>query len=389
MTTYASPDSVGLVKTEMLKLEKSIELDCKEILDNIVIAYETYGKLNKEKNNAILILHALSGNSHAAGYHSPNDSRPGWWDMMIGPGKAFDTNIFFVICTSSLGGCSSTTGPTSINPSTGKPYAMTFPVISIRDMVKVQKAFIDQLGIPELLCVSGGSMGGMQVLEWVVNYPGFVKGCIPIASTARLSPQSIAFHEVGRQAIMADPKWKNGNYEANDPPAKGLEIARMVGHITYLSEEAMQVKFGRRLRSGDNYLYNFSPEFEVESYLKYKGEAFSKRFDANSYLYITKAMDYFDIASRAGGSLERLFKEVTAKFLIIAFSSDWLFPPSQSKRIAKALRTVDKDVTYVQIESSAGHDAFLLEREQLTLQIKFFLKHLIEMHSNIKQSVKI
>lgn len=376
---YNSPDSVGIVKTQFMELKENIELDSGEVFGPVTVGYETYGTLNAAKDNAILILHALSGNAHVAGYHTETDHRPGWWDMMIGPGKAFDTHKYFVICSNTLGGCSETTGPSSINPKTGKPYGTNFPVISIRDMVKVEKLLIDQLGIPSLLAVAGGSMGGMQVLEWAVNYPHFVKGAIPIASTACLSPQSIAFHEVGRRSIMADPKWMGGNYDPKDPPAKGLEIARMVGHITYLSEESMQAKFGRRLQGKEDYSWNFiSPEFEVESYLKYQGEAFSKRFDANSYLYITKAMDYFDLAAREGGSLEQVLKDVTAKFLIIAFSSDWLFPPSQSREISKALRAADKDVSYVELETSAGHDAFLLEKEQISPLISHFIKQVSE-----------
>lgn len=374
---YDSPDSVGLVKTHLIELKENIELESGEVFGPVTVGYETYGTLNSDKSNAILILHALSGNAHVAGYHLPDDKRPGWWDMVVGPGKAFDTSKYFVICSNVFGGCSETTGPWSINPKTGKPYGTTFPVISIRDMVRVQKMFLDQLGVTSLHAVAGGSMGGMQVLEWVVSYPDFVRGAIPIACTARLSPQSIAFHEVGRRAIMADSKWNNGNYDLKDPPVKGLEIARMVGHITYLSEESMQAKFGRRLRNKEDYSWSLLlPEFEVETYLKYQGEAFTKRFDANSYLYITKSMDYFDLSSRSGGSLETLFKNVATKFLIIAFSSDWLFPPEQSKEIAKALRAVNKEVSYVEIPTSAGHDAFLLEKEQISPLISNFLKNI-------------
>jgi len=376
MATYGTADSVGLVETQTLELKDPILLESGETFGPLTMAYETYGRLNADKSNAILILHALSGDAHAAGYRTPHDKRPGWWDMMIGPGKAFDTNLYYVISSNVFGGCTGTTGPSSINPETGEPYGTAFPVISIRDMVKAQKKMIDQLAIPGLLAVVGGSMGGMQVLEWVVDYPDFVRGAIPIASTARLSAQSIAFNEVGRRAIMADPKWNGGNYSPDDPPARGLEIARMVGHITYLSEESMETKFGRRLKDADTYAYDFDPEFEVESYLQYQGETFSKRFDANSYLYITKAMDYFDIASRSGGSLETLFKNLKASLLVIAFTSDWLFPASQSKAIAKALRAADKEVTYIAIQSSAGHDAFLIERNQITASIHHFLKQL-------------
>ncbi|MBN2144137.1 MAG: homoserine O-acetyltransferase [Candidatus Aureabacteria bacterium] len=369
-------DSVGLVRTQTIQLKEKISLDCGTTFGPITVAYETYGRMNEAKSNVILVLHALSGSAHAAGYWTPEDKKPGWWDMMIGPGKALDTNLYCVICSNVLGGCYGTTGPSSINPNTQQPYAMSFPVISISDMVTVQKQLMDQLEIPGLLAIIGGSMGGMQVLEWAVNYPGYVKGAIPIASTARLSAQSIAFNEVGRRAIMADPKWNNGNYDPKDPPARGLEIARMVGHITYLSDESMQKKFGRRLKDTLQYSYDFDPEFEVESYLRYQGKSFVKRFDANAYLYITKAMDYFDIAMRTNGSLEELFKNVTSSFLVMAFSSDWLFPSYQSKAIAKALRTVNKEVTYVEIKSSLGHDAFLLEHQTITHVIKYYLKHL-------------
>ncbi len=369
-------DSVGLVQPQYLEISEKISLDSGESFGPIMVAFEKYGTLNDDKSNAVLVLHALSGDAHAAGYHSSQDKRPGWWDMMIGPGKAFDTNLFCVICSNVFGGCADTTGPMSVNPVTGRPYGASFPVISIRDMVKVQKKLIEALGIRKLLCVAGGSMGGMQVLEWAVSYSDCVKGAMPIACASRLSPQAIAFNVVGRRAIMSDPKWNEGNYDPKDPPAQGLEIARMVGHITYLSEESMQLKFGRRLRTGDKYAYALDPEFEVESYLKYQGEAFTKRFDANSYLYITKAMDYFDITNGSGASLEQVFKNVQAKFLVLAFSSDWLFPPEQSKAIAKALRAADKEVTYVSLESSSGHDAFLLEEAQTAPMIKNFLKHL-------------
>jgi homoserine O-acetyltransferase/O-succinyltransferase len=371
-------NSVGLVETHTVQLDQNIQLDCGMMFGPITVAYEMYGKMNADQSNVILVLHALSGSAHAAGYWTKEDKKPGWWDMMIGPGKALDTNLYCVICSNVFGGCYGTTGPSSINPRTQRPYGMSFPVISIRDMVTVQKKLIDQLGIPGLLAIMGGSMGGMQVLEWAVNYPGFVRGAIPIASTARLSAQSIAFDEVGRRAIMADPKWNNGNYDPKEPPAKGLEIARMVGHITYLSDESMQKKFGRRLKDTCEYSYDFDPEFEVENYLRYQGESFVKRFDANTYLYITKAMDYFDISMRTNGSLEELFKNVTSNFLVMAFSSDWLFPSYQSKEIAKALRAVNKEVTYVEVKSSLGHDAFLLEQETITHVIKYFLKHLSE-----------
>ncbi len=370
-------NSVGQVETKIFTVPnpEEIVLDCGKTLPHIQVAYETYGKLNKDKSNAILIAHALSGDAHAAGYFSKNDKKPGWWDMMIGPNKCFDTNKYFVICSNVLGGCKGTTGPTSINPKTGKPYGMDFPVISIRDIVKVQKKLIDFLGIKRLLAVCGGSMGGMQVLEWAVDYPKNVLGAIPIATTATLSPLSIALNEVGRKAIMNDPNWKNGNYYGSEPPDKGLAVARMLGHITYLSDESMMKKFGRKLRDKDDYSYVFDTEFEVESYLHYQGERFTKRFDANTYLYLTKAMDYFDL-SRETGSLEETFRNTLSHFLIIAFSSDWLFPPYQAKQIASALRACNKEVSYCELSSSYGHDAFLLEQKHQTTIISHFLQHL-------------
>jgi homoserine O-acetyltransferase len=372
-------DSVGLVKTQtyVIPRPEEIVLDCGKTLPYIQVAYETYGELNKDASNAVLIVHALSGDAHAAGYHSRDDKKPGWWDSMIGPGKGFDTNKYFVVCSNILGGCKGTTGSVSPDPRTGRPYGMNFPVVSIRDMVKVQKKLIDFLGIRKLLAVSGGSMGGMQVLQWAVDYPDMVAGVIPIATTATLSPLSIALNEVGRRAIMSDPNWSNGQYYGKTPPDTGLAIARMLGHITYLSDESMREKFGRKLQDREDYSYDFTTEFQVESYLHYQGETFTKRFDANTYLYVTKAMDYFDL-SRETGSLEKAFGNVHAKFLIIAFSSDWLFPPYQSKEIAKALRTCNKEFSYCELSSSYGHDAFLLEVEHQKTIITHFLQNLSE-----------
>lgn len=341
-------------------------------LGPVTIAYETYGTLNGDKSNAILICHALSGDAHAAGKHAPQDAKKGWWDDMIGPGKAFDTNTYFVICSNVLGGCKGTTGPNSIDPKTGKPFGLAFPVISISDMVTVQKALIDYLEITRLHCIVGGSMGGMQVLDWAIRYPGYVRAALPIATTSCLSPQSIAFDEVGRNAIMKDPDWNKGNYYAGAAPHNGLAIARMIGHITYLSDESMHAKFGRRLQEREKYGYDFSTEFEVESYLKYQGDRFVERFDANSYLYITKAMDYFDLAEQYG-SLRDAFSAVEARFLVVSFTSDWLFPVYQSKEIVKALIENDKDVSYCNIDSPCGHDAFLLEFDQLSRLVRGFL----------------
>jgi homoserine O-acetyltransferase/O-succinyltransferase len=328
-----------------------LELDSGAILAPVEVAYETYGELNATRSNAILIVHAFSGDAHAAG-------EGGWWSAMIGPGKAFDTDKYFVICSNVLGGCRGTTGPGSINPETGCPWAMTFPQVSVADMVRLQKMLIDRLGIDRLLTVSGGSMGGMQALEWAATNPDRVASAIPIATTARHSAQQIAFNEVGRQAIMADPDWNNGNYYGGRLPGRG-----MVGHITYMSDESMREKFGRKLRTPD--------QFEVESYLTYRGYKFVDRFDPNSYIYITRAMDTFDLTQR--GSLPTLFEAIKARFLLISFTSDWLYPPYQSLEIVKALRGRNCDVAYCNLDTRYGHDSFLVEVEQQTEVVRGFL----------------
>lgn len=368
--------SVGYVETKYFTFAEppnEMQLECGRKLGPITLAYETYGELNKAKDNAILVLHALSGSAHVAG---PNqgDQDPPWWDTMVGPGKALDTNKYFIICSNVIGGCKGSTGPSSINPATGRPYALSFPVVTISDMVNAQKHLIDHLGIERLLCVIGGSMGGMQALQWCVSYPDMVKLAVPIATTSCLSAQAIAFNEVGRQAIMSDPDWMNGEYYGKTVPRRGLAIARMIGHITYLSEEAMHRKFGRQLQDKAEYGYDFVTDFQVESYLRYKGDHFVKRFDANSYLYITKAMDYFDL-TMPSGSLKETFKVVKAKFLIISFSSDWLFPTHQSKEIVSACRYNNLDVIFTEIQTDHGHDAFLLESKQLTHLISNFLEY--------------
>ncbi len=371
--------SVGLVKPQFLTFaeDEPMQLESGATLGPVTIAYETYGRLNAERSNAILIVHALSGSAHAGGYHNPDDRKPGWWDECIGPGKAFDTDRYFVICSNVLGGCYGSTGPSSINPTTGKPYGLGFPVVTIGDMVHAQIKLIDHLGIDQLLCIAGGSMGGMQVLEWAAHHPQRVKATIPLATTAQHSPMLIAFSEVGRQAIYADPNWNNGDYYGQSvKPDAGLAVARMVGHITYLSEESMQQKFGRKLRNLERYGYEFETEFEVESYLKYNGNSFTRRFDANSYLYITKAMDYFDL-TQPTGSLAAAFANSTAvKFLIVSFTSDWLYPSYHSKRLVSALIAAGADVTYLDIKSSWGHDAFLLEVDTMTKLIDSFLSRL-------------
>ncbi|MGQ9722801.1 MAG: homoserine O-acetyltransferase MetX [Candidatus Jordarchaeum sp.] len=347
-----------------------LALESGEKLGPITLAYETYGKLNEQKSNAVLILHALSGDAHAAGFHE-GDKNPGWWDVMIGPGKCFDTEQYFVICSNVIGGCKGSTGPSSINPKTNKPYALEFPIITIKDMVNAQRHLIDHLGIEKLLTVVGGSMGGMQVLQWMVSYPDRILSAIPIATALKHTPQQIAFNEVGRQAIMADPDWKNGNYYGDSPPAKGLAVARMIGHITYMSDISMIEKFGRRF-TPNKQLLKFGIDFEVEQYLRYRGDNFVKRFDANSYLYITKANDYFNILN--GKNINEIFKGLKAKVLVIAFKSDWLYPAYQSQEIVRACKLAGVDVTYCEINSTYGHDAFLLEVEEETHLIKHFLK---------------
>ncbi|HXG33553.1 MAG TPA: homoserine O-acetyltransferase [Bryobacteraceae bacterium] len=364
-----------IVQTQHVRFD-SLPLDCGATLSPVEVAYETYGELNRERTNAILILHALSGDAHAAGI-SQETGKPGWWDNMIGPGKGFDTDKYFVICSNVLGGCRGTTGPSSINPATGCPYALSFPVITIGDMVRLQKMLIDHLGIERLLAVAGGSMGGMQVLQWAVAYPDKVAAAIPIATTARHSPQQIAFNEVGRQAIMADPDWNGGNYYGRRPPARGLAVARMIGHITYMSDESMREKFGRRLRDKDRYGFDFSVDFEVESYLHYRGAQFVDRFDANSYLYITKAMDYFDLTN-GSESLASVLEKTQARFLVISFTSDWLYPSYQSLEIVNALRSRNRDVAYCELTSNYGHDAFLVEVGEQTEIVRGFLARTYE-----------
>ena len=363
--SQGSGKSVGLVQLQSAQLE-TLSLDSGLVLHPVTIAYETYGRLNDDRSNAVLILHALSGDAHAAGYYA-GDDKPGWWEPMIGPGKGFDTDRYFVICSNVIGGCKGTTGPASIDPATGKEYALRFPVVTVADMVRAQKALIDSLGIERLLAVCGGSMGGMQALQWAVAYPEAVASCIAIAATPKHSPMQIAFNEVGRQAIMADPNWNEGDYYQGTAPDNGLAVARMIGHITYLSDESMHEKFGRRLRDKAVLGYDFTMDFEVESYLKYQGEMFTRRFDANTYLYITKALDYFDLTDGRGVLVET-FRDLpeNMRFLVIAFSSDWLYPPYQSKEIVKALKGNGLDCTYLEMKSSYGHDAFLLENKDLT-----------------------
>ncbi|MEM5948547.1 homoserine O-acetyltransferase [Spirochaetia bacterium 38H-sp] len=373
---YDDNKGIGLVSPEDFTFGNNgdgLILQSGKVLAPVNIRYETYGELNKDKSNAILILHAFSGDAHVAGFHNPDDSSPGWWDSMVGPGKAFDTNKYFIICSNVIGGCQGSTGPSSLNPETGKPYAMDFPVITIDDMVNAQVRLIDYLGIDRLLAVAGGSMGGMQALEWATAHSERVQSALVLASTSRLTAQGIAFDAVGRNAIMSDPNWNNGNYYGRAVPSRGLAIARMIGHITYLSDESMHKKFGRRLQNKENYEYDFNDQFSVESYLEYQGDKFVERFDANTYIYLTKAMDYFDLSEKYG-SLTYAFKKTNARFLVVSFSTDWLYPPYQSKEIVFALMKNSKDVTYVNINCPYGHDSFLLETERQTPLIASFLE---------------
>jgi len=369
-------NSVGIVQTQTIRVvepEQPLELDCGKKLAPIDVAYETYGELNEQEDNVILICHALSGNAHVAGYNTPDDKKPGWWDNMVGPGKGIDTNKYYVICSNFLGGCSGTTGPSSINPATGKPYGLNFPIITIGDMVKVQKLLLDKLNIKNLLAVIGGSIGGMQVLQWAIEYPDFVKSVIAIATATHLGAQSIAFDAVGRNAILADANFIDGQYHGRAGPDRGLAIARMIGHITYLSEQGMREKFGRQLQSADRYSYDFNSEFAIETYLDHQGQTFVGRFDANSYLYITKAADYFDL-QKDYGSLTKAFANVKSRFLVISFASDWLFTPAQSRAMVEALAAENKDVSFCDIASPYGHDAFLLEPGVLGRFICCFLQ---------------
>ena len=380
-TTSTGPGgaSVGIVRAEYFTFaeDEPFCLESGATLGPVTIAYETYGRLNAEHSNAVLICHALSGGAHAAGCLATEEGQLGWWDDCIGPGKAFDTDRFFVICSNVLGSCYGTTGPASINPATGEPYGLRFPVVTVGDMVRAQVKLVEHLGIERLLCVAGGSMGGMQVLEWAAHHPEKVVAALPIATTAHHSPMLIAFSEVGRQAIYADPNWQEGDYYlTRQRPDAGLAVARMVGHITYLSEESMHQKFGRRLRDIEKYGYDFRAEFEIESYLKYNGDKFTRRFDANSYLYVTKAMDYFDLSAPTGSLAAAFAHSTQVKFLVVSFTSDWLYPSYHSKKLVAALHAVGADVTYLDVQSTWGHDAFLLEVETMTNLLGSYLDRL-------------
>ncbi len=397
MATRATDDavgSVGTVDTRFLDLPRPLALDCGRALHPVRVAYETYGTLAPAKDNVVLVCHALSGDAHAAGYsrtHATGGTRDGfraeerdadagrslgWWDGMIGPGKAFDTNRFFVVSTNLLGGCRGTTGPSSIDPVTGRPYGSDFPVITVADMVRAQRAFLQELGIVRLAAIAGGSLGGMQALEWAVLYPAEVDAVVAIASTHALRPQGVAWNAIARNAITADPDWQQGHYYGTDrAPTRGMGIARMVGHITYLSAGSLGDKFGRRLQFADDIRYLLTePEFEVENYLRHQAQSFVKRFDANTYLYMSRALSYFDLArEHGGGRLEEAMRDVTARTLLIGFSSDWLYPPEGSLELAGALRAAGKEVEVHVIDAPYGHDCFLLEEARQTPMIQQFL----------------
>ncbi len=382
MSEYTEHDkegvSAGLVEKKFFTFAEppcEIVLESGAKLGPVTIAYETLGTLNPDKSNVILIPHALSGDSHVAGYYSEDDPKPGWWEIMVGPGKGIDTNKYYVICSNILGSCMGSTGPYSINPKTNRPYGLDFPVVTVGDMVRVQKALLDHLGITKILSVIGGSVGGMQVLDWCVRYPEMVVSAIPLATTARHSALSIAFNEVSRQSIMADPNWNNGDYYSGPKPDLGLAVARMIGHITYLSDESMRLKFGRRLQDKSDFSFNLNGDFQIESYLRYQGRKFVERFDANSFLYITKASDYFDLKKEYGsGSLVKAFSKTRARFLVVSFTSDWLYPTYQSKDMVRAMKKNSLDVSFCEIRAEWGHDAFLLPSERLTALIKGFLE---------------
>lgn len=369
---YEETGEIGIVTPEDFHYRQDFVFESGQSIPEFTLRYEAYGHLNAEKTNTLLVAHALTGDHHCAGVHSIKDRKSGWWNNIIGPGKPVDTNKYFVICINTIGGCSGSTGPDSINPETGKRYALTFPFVTVRDMVRSQKILLDHLGIKKLHAIIGGSMGGMQVLQWAIEYPDFVERILPMATTSRQNSQAIAFNEVGRQAIMQDPEWFEGNYDVEKGPNVGLAIARMMAHITYLSDTGMDRKFGRRRQAGRDSKYSFDIEFEVESYLRYQGESFTNRFDANAYLYLTRALDYFDLAG-SYGSLDAAFANLKCRALIIGFTSDWLFPPKQNREIVLAMLRQGINASYTQLDMDLGHDSFLVESPELYELVEGFL----------------
>ena len=379
----ARPDPIGDGAVVTLGEREPLRLDCGVELGPFRVAYRTYGRLNADRSNVILVAHALTGDQHVASTH-PITGKPGWWHTMVGPGKVLDTDRYYVVCANVLGGCMGTTGPKEIDPRTGTPYGLRFPVITVADMVRAQAMLLDHLGIGEVFCVIGGSMGGMQVLQWASAYPDRVFAAVPIACAYRHSAQNIAFHEVGRQAIMADPEWRGGDYLIHGTnPHAGLAVARMAAHITYLSETALHRKFGRALQNRERVTYGFEADFQVESYLRYQGSTFVERFDANSYLYITRAMDYFDLAADHGGVLAEAFRGNKTRFCVVSFTSDWLFPTAESRAIVHALNAAAANVSFVEIETDKGHDAFLLDEPEMFKTLTGFLNGCAE-HRGVK-----
>ena len=373
MTTHFPADSVGLVTPQRVDFTQPLLLACERTLDAYTLMYETYGTLNADKSNAILICHALSGHHHAAGYHSENDKKAGWWDSCIGPNKAIDTNKFFVVALNNLGGCHGSTGPASFNPATGRLYGADFPLMTVKDWVQSQVRLMDYLGIDCWAAVIGGSLGGMQVLQWTVDFPQRLRSAVIIASAPKLSAQNIAFNEVARQSILSDPDFYGGHYYEQDTyPKRGLILARMVGHITYLSDDAMKQKFGRDLKTG-KFLYGYDVEFQVESYLRHQGEVFSKNFDANTYLLMTKALDYFDPAREYNDDLQAALSHANCRFLVISFTTDWRFSPQRSQEIVNALMAQGKNVAYADIDAPQGHDSFLFPIPRYVTLLKNFL----------------
>lgn len=368
-------NSVGIVKEKIFKSEESLPLDCGEKLEEYELVYETYGTLNSKKNNAVLVCHALSGNHHLAGVYTKKDKYPGWWDNLIGPGKPLDTKKFFVIGVNNLGGSHGSTGPKSINPKTKKSWGSKFPILTVNDWVNSQKKLISHLGIKKLKAVIGGSLGGMQALQWSIQFPDCLSHTIVIAAAANLTAQNIAFNEVARQSILTDPDFNRGDYyEKKLVPKRGLRLARMLGHITYLSNDVMKVKFGRKTKT-KGYQYSFSPEFEVESYLNYQADKFVDEFDANTYIRMTKALDYFDPAKNNIKNLSQIFKKIKSEFLVISFTSDWRFSPDRSKEIVKALLDNNIKVSYAEIDAASGHDAFLMSNDHYHSILKnYFMK---------------
>jgi len=382
MTHTLPADSIGIVTPQTLHFDEPLQLACGQTLNSYDLVYETYGELNAERSNAVLICHALSGNHHAAGYHSPEDRKPGWWNSYIGPGKPIDTTKFYVVCLNNLGGCDGSTGPRSTHPDTGRPYGPDFPIVTVTDWVESQARLSDALGIDCWAAIIGGSLGGMQALHWSVAYPERLKYAVVIASAPKLTAQNIAFNEIARQAITSDPLFHQGRYQEKDTiPRKGLSIARMIGHITYLSDDAMREKFGRDLRH-DDINFGYDVEFQVESYLRYQGQVFSDNFDANTYLLMTKALDYFDMASTQNGTLADAFAPAQCDYLVLSFTSDWRFAPARSQELVDGLVAAKKNVSYAEIKASQGHDAFLIP---IPRYIDVFKTYMDRIHRTLSQ----